>query len=214
MWASHLNSGFHGLKPCFRLSPTISLLPRMCPKPFWIKPAIICINRFGASLAYDTRNSTQLPNHGQRTEVDTEFSVGDSTFYKLELKSDWFFPGLFKGHVIEIGGRAGVADSLSSAATCRFTTVIILAAFIRCAASNTATSRRASHSIRQRPAWSEEPIGGDSYWFGSMEYSCRSLKKTPAWTCALRCFMTPVRWQWILIRFQARLTTTGASASG
>ena len=69
--------------------------------------------RFGASLAYDTRNSTQLPNHGQRSEVDTELSTGDKTFYKIEVKSDWFFPGFFKGHVIEAGGRAGIAEGLS-----------------------------------------------------------------------------------------------------
>ena len=69
--------------------------------------------RFGVTLAYDTRNSTQLPNHGQRTEIDPEFSIGDTTYYKVEAKTAWYFPGLFKGHVIEAVGRAGIADSLS-----------------------------------------------------------------------------------------------------
>ena len=62
--------------------------------PFWIKPAIICYQRFGASLAYDTRNSTELPNHGQRTELDPEFSAGDTTYYKLEAQNRVVFPGL------------------------------------------------------------------------------------------------------------------------
>ncbi len=34
------------------------------------------------------------------------------TFYKLELTSAWYFPGFIKGHVLEVGGRTGVADSL------------------------------------------------------------------------------------------------------
>ena len=33
-------------------------------------------SRLGASLAYDTRNSVQLPNKGQRTELVGEY-VGD-----------------------------------------------------------------------------------------------------------------------------------------
>lgn len=48
--------------------------------------------RFGTSLAYDTRNSVELPDHGQRTEVSSEFSAGPTSFYKLEAKNDWFFP--------------------------------------------------------------------------------------------------------------------------
>ena len=86
----------------------------MCPTPFWNKPAIICIHRFDASLAYDTRNSTTLPNGGQRTEFDPEFVTGDDPFYKVELKTAWYFRGLFKSHVIEAVGRAGVANGLGS----------------------------------------------------------------------------------------------------
>ena len=70
-------------------------------------------SRFGVTLAYDTRNSTKLPNHGQRTEIDPEFSIGDTTYYKLQIKTAWYFPGLFTGHVLEVVGRGGVADGLS-----------------------------------------------------------------------------------------------------
>ena len=70
--------------------------------------------RFGASLAYDTRNNVKLPDHGQRTDIEAEFSAGDTTFYKVEAKTAWYFPGFFKGHVLEAGGRIGIADSLSS----------------------------------------------------------------------------------------------------
>ena len=48
--------------------------------------------RFGVTLAYDTRNSTQLPNHGQRTEIDPELSVGDPTYFKLDSQNRLVFP--------------------------------------------------------------------------------------------------------------------------
>src|SRR6185369_17198188 len=68
--------------------------------------------RVGALLAYDTRYSVRLPNHGQRTEIDPEFDFGTRDFYKIVARSAWYFPGVFKGNVLEIGGRAGVAKSV------------------------------------------------------------------------------------------------------
>jgi outer membrane protein insertion porin family len=127
-------------------------------------------NRFGASLAYDTRNSTQLPNHGQRTEFDPDFDVGDqTTFYKLALKSSWYFPGLFKGHVIEFDGRTGVAQSVGSGDVPFYDRYYLggaydLRGFI-------------FRNISPREAGSPEPIGGDSYWFGSIEYSIPIIEK-------------------------------------
>src|SRR6185369_10951646 len=70
-------------------------------------------NRVGMTLAYDTRNSTQLPNHGQRSEIDPEISVGDTDYYKIQLRTAWYFPGAFKGHVIELVGRTGIAQSFT-----------------------------------------------------------------------------------------------------
>jgi hypothetical protein len=42
----------------------------------------------------------------------TRIQRGRHDFYKMEAKTAWYFPGLFKGHVIEAVGRAGIADSL------------------------------------------------------------------------------------------------------
>ena len=92
---------------------SLSALPPNVPQAILDQTGDHVFQRFGVSLAYDTRNSTQLPNHGQRTEIDPELSIGDTTFYKVEAKTAWYFPGLFKGHVIEAVGRAGIADSLS-----------------------------------------------------------------------------------------------------
>jgi outer membrane protein insertion porin family len=127
-------------------------------------------NRFGGLLAYDTRNSTQLPNHGQRTEFDPELDVGDqTTYYKLALKSSWYFPGFFKGHVIEFDGRAGVAQSVGSGDVPFYDRYYLggaydLRGFIY-------------RNISPRESDSPEPIGGDSYWFGSLEYSIPIIEK-------------------------------------
>jgi outer membrane protein insertion porin family len=120
-------------------------------------------HRFGASLAYDTRNSTELPNHGQRTEIDPEFDVGDTTYYKLELKTAWYFPGLFKGHVIEAVGRTGIAKSVSSGDVPFYDRYYLGGAY----------SLRGFEfrNISPREPISPEPVGGDSYWFGSVDYS-------------------------------------------
>ncbi len=72
------------------------------------------LNRFGSSVAYDTRNNALLPNRGQRSELLVEATVGDANFYKLEAKTAWFFPGFAEGHVLEIGVKGGVVEALSS----------------------------------------------------------------------------------------------------
>jgi outer membrane protein insertion porin family len=126
-------------------------------------------NRFGGSLAYDTRNSVQLPNHGQRTELSGEFSAGDTSFYKMELTSAWYFPGLLKGHVIEIGGRAGVADSVTGGDVPFYDRYYLGGLYsLRGFKYRNVSPREPGAGTGNQP---NEPIGGDTYWFGSVEYS-------------------------------------------
>ncbi len=134
--------------------------------------------RFGVTLAYDTRNSTQLPNHGQRTEIDPELSVGDATYYKLVVKTAWYFPGLFKGHVIEAVGRAGIADSLSGGDV-PFYDRYYLGGLdsLRGFKYRNISPRDPSYNPADQPVTPNEPIGGDSYWFGSVEYSLPIFEK-------------------------------------
>ncbi len=133
--------------------------------------------RLGTSLAYDTRNSTQLPDHGQRTEFETEISYGDTTFYKLELKTDWFFKGFFKGHVIEVGGRAGAADNLSGGDVPFYDRYYLGGLYsLRGFKYRNIGPRDPNYGsvLNHLP---DEPIGGDSYWFGSAEYSIPIFEK-------------------------------------
>ena len=72
------------------------------------------LNRLGASIAYDTRNNGLLPDRGQRSEFLVEAVAGDASFYKLEAKSAWFFPGFVKGHVLEVGIKGGTVEAIGS----------------------------------------------------------------------------------------------------
>jgi len=128
--------------------------------------------RLGVSLAYDTRNSTQLPNHGQRSELSGEFSTGDKSYYKLDLTSSWYFPGLFKGHVIEAGGRAGAADSLEGGDVPFYDRYYLGGLY----SLRGFKFRNVAPRDPTTPT-SDEPIGGDTYWFGSLEYSVPIFEK-------------------------------------
>ncbi|MCX6926776.1 MAG: outer membrane protein assembly factor BamA [Verrucomicrobia bacterium] len=125
----------------------------------------------GASLAYDTRNSTKLPNKGQRTELVSQLTGGplggSYSFYRLELHTAHYFPGFLPGHVLEIGGRAGVVEEFGRAPNVPF--------FERYYLGGLTSLRGFKYryiSPRQVPNIPDnEPIGGDTYWFGSAEYS-------------------------------------------
>jgi outer membrane protein insertion porin family len=121
------------------------------------------LSRFGSSLAYDTRNSTQLPNKGQRTELTGELVVGDREFYKLDLRSAWFFKGLATGHVLELDGRLGVAGRLDERDVPFYDRYYLGGLY----------SLRGFkyRSVSPRETGFNEPIGGDTSWFGSAEYS-------------------------------------------
>jgi outer membrane protein insertion porin family len=143
-------------------------------------------NRFGTTLAYDTRNSTQLPNHGQRTEIDPEISVGDTSYYKVQLRTSWYFPGLMKGDVIEIVGRSGIANGVNNS-TVPFYDAYYLGGIysLRGFKFREVSPRSFGYSYSHLPQnlqpssslYPNEPVGGDSYWFGSLEYSIPIVEK-------------------------------------
>jgi outer membrane protein insertion porin family len=104
-----------------------------------------------------------LPDKGQRTELDAEVVTGDREFYKLEVKSGWYFRGFAKGHVLEVIGRAGVAKSLESGDVPFYERYYLGGLY----------SLRGFkfHGVSPRQPGFDEPIGGDTYWFGTAEYS-------------------------------------------
>jgi outer membrane protein insertion porin family len=173
-----LNSGIHGWEniviPPWQ-GPT-QIEPNV-PDAILAETGYHLLSRIGASLAYDTRNSVKLPNHGQRTEVSAEVVNGDRTFYKSELTTAWYFPGLFRGHVLEIGGRAGVAQSLGSGDVPFYERYYLGGLYsLRGFKYRSIAPRDPSYGTTN-PLMPNEPIGGDSYWFGSAEYSVPIVEK-------------------------------------
>ncbi len=135
------------------------------------EPANRLVSKVGASLAYDTRNNVQLPNRGQRSEVLSELAGGpfggETDFYKFELRSSWYFPGFFENHVWEMRGRAGVVETYSGSDRVplfdRF--------FLGGVGSLRGYKYRDIGPREVGPQGDNEPVGGETYWFGSVEYS-------------------------------------------
>ena len=166
-----LNSGWHDW-----LHTVPNWTSRNVPQAILDQTGDHFYQRFGGSLAYDTRNSTQLPNHGQRSELFGEFSTGDKTFYKVELTSSWFFPGFFKGHVIQVGGRGGVTDSLEGGDVPFYDRYYLGGMYSLRGFKYRNISPREPFDPTA-PYVPTEPIGGNTSWFGSLEYSVPIFEK-------------------------------------
>ncbi|HEY9172631.1 MAG TPA: outer membrane protein assembly factor BamA [Verrucomicrobiae bacterium] len=131
------------------------------------------VSRFGVSLAYDTRNSTFLPNRGQRTELSAEAAgpwPGDKNYWKTEMRTAWYFKGLFTGHVLEVIGRGGLADSYGDTDVVPFYDRYYLGGLYSLRGFK-------YREISPREPGFDEPIGGNTFWFGSVEYSIPIIEK-------------------------------------
>jgi len=128
------------------------------------------ISKIGTSLSYDTRNSLNLPDRGQRTEVSTEVatSPGNQNFYKLELKSSWYFKGFGSNQVLEIGGRTGVVSTYGD------TTQVPI--FERWFLGGLYNMRGYKYQTVGPEDQFGEPLGGDTFFYGSAEYSIPIIK--------------------------------------
>jgi outer membrane protein insertion porin family len=181
----NLNGGWHG-KEVKEIEvagppPQLTLVPPNVPNAILAQTGDHLYNRFGVTLAYDTRNSVQLPNHGQRTEIDPELSIGDTTYYKLDVKTAWYFPGFFKGHVLEAVGRAGVADGVSGGDVPFYDRDYLGGLYsLRGFKFRNIAPRDPTFGLNgtgSNPTMPNEPIGGDTYWFGSVEYTLPIFEK-------------------------------------
>jgi outer membrane protein insertion porin family len=126
------------------------------------------ISKVGLSLAYDTRNSTILPDRGQRTELLTQVAGGplggDKDFYKFELRSTWYFKGFAEGHIVEVTGRAGVAEQYGDTPYVPF--------YERWFLGGMYDVRGYKYRyVGPHDSATGEPVGGNTYMFGCVEYS-------------------------------------------
>lgn len=124
------------------------------------------ISKVMPSIAYDTRNSTMLPNRGQRSEFMPQIAGGplggDFSFYKLELRTAWYFKGFGEGDVLEVLGRVGTMDTYNDSSHVPFYEKYYLGG---------AYDMRGYKYRHLGPQIDGEPVGGQTYVFGSLEYS-------------------------------------------
>ncbi len=143
------------------------------PPTYWPSAARYFISKAGLTLTYDTRNNfphAQMP--GQVTEIlpaKWPRRPGDTDFYKLEVAQQLVFQGLSEGHILELDAphRRGLFLG-RDASVCRFSSGGFWADFIRCAVTDIRPSARRTNI--------GEPLGGDTYYFGSGEYSIPIIK--------------------------------------
>ena len=174
-----LNSSAHGplivpQQGSGRDQPTYIELPPTAPQALLDESGHTLLSRLGSSIAYDTRNSVTLPNKGQRTELFGELvggpMGGDRSFYKLELRSAWYFKGLAPGHVLELAGRSGVVEAFDNTVDVPFYERYYLGGLYSLRGFR-------YRGISPREEALKEPIGGDTFWFGSAEYSIPIIER-------------------------------------
>jgi len=180
----HLDSGVHGTEVVHTTLPgpgqVPQIIPANCPTDIVDQDGYTLLSKLGFSLAYDTRNSPLLPDAGQRTELSVEFVGGplggDAEYYKAELKTAWYIRGLAKGHVLELGARTGVADSFNSSDVPFFDRYYLGGLYsLRGFDYRNVSPRDPTYGIN--PFMPDEPIGGDTYWYTSAEYSIPIIQK-------------------------------------
>jgi outer membrane protein insertion porin family len=127
-------------------------------------------NKFGFALDYDTRNNYRNPNGGQHSQFLTQIATppGDTDFYKLEMRSSWYFKGFAPSHVLELDARAGVVDGYGSSDH--------VPIFERWFLGGIGSLRGYRyHQVGPEDGYGE-PLGGDTYFFGDAEYTIPIIK--------------------------------------
>ena len=128
------------------------------------------ISKGGLTLSYDTRNNFRNPESGQVTEIAAEVAAppGDTDFYKLELRNSWFFKGFRPGHILELDGRMGVVSAYSGSSQ--------VPIFERWYLGGIYSMLGYKYQTVGPEDQYGEPLGGDTYFFGSADYSIPIVK--------------------------------------
>lgn len=124
------------------------------------------------TLTRDTRDSAFLPTRGNLTQTSVMFAggplMGDTDIYQLESRSTQFVP-LWFGHVLSLKGQAGVVDTHSDADR--------VPIFDRYFLGGANTIRGFKYRKVGPVDENEEPLGGSSMVFGSLEYTVPVMNK-------------------------------------
>lgn len=125
------------------------------------------ISEVGLRFDYDQRSGGMMANRGFRTIFD--FGVaggplgGDTDFYRAEIRHAHYFPGFAEGHIIEILGRVGVIENYGRSDD--------VPLFNRWFLGGAFNMRGFDYRDVGPKDITGEPLGGETYWFSSFEYS-------------------------------------------
>ena len=125
------------------------------------------ISEVGLRFDYDQRGGGFMPNRGYRTILD--FGVaggplgGETDFYRVELRHAHYFPGFGEGHIIEVLARVGVIDNYGRSDD--------VPLFNRWFLGGAFNMRGFDYRDVGPKDITGEPLGGETYWFSSFEYS-------------------------------------------
>jgi outer membrane protein insertion porin family len=92
------------------------------------------------------------------------------------LSSAWYFRGFAKGHVLELVGKAGVAEGLNGDTVPFYDRYYLGGLYsLRGFEYRGISPRDPTYGIN--PLMPNEPIGGNTFWFASAEYSIPIVQK-------------------------------------
>ncbi|NTV28705.1 MAG: outer membrane protein assembly factor BamA [Candidatus Omnitrophica bacterium] len=125
------------------------------------------VSSVGASLTDDHRDNTISPTKGWMGSVSSDLAGGplggDKDFYRLETNVAYYVPLKFSS-VIELSGRAGMVDAYGSSSK----VPIFERYFVGGARSIRGYDER---SVGPIDANTNDPIGGESLFVGTVEYT-------------------------------------------
>jgi len=169
-----LNPGFHGPRPELEgVPPQIVHSPGNVSEEIFSQMGYYLVSKVGLGLAYDTRNSYQMADKGQKTdfrfEVASKYIGSSINFYSWEVRHIRYLKGLFPGHILEIGGRTGVVDNYGDTSD--------VPLFERWFLGGLDSLRGYEYREVGPQDQFGEPLGGDTYWYATAEYSLPIIER-------------------------------------
>ncbi len=171
-----LNDGYHGPRVQVVNTPFPQVIhsPGNVSEEIYSQMGRTLVSMVGFGLSYDTRNSYQLPNKGQKTDLNFKFAGGplggDADYFSWEVRHARYMKGFFPGHVLEIGGSTGVIQGYGSD-----TDDVPL--FQRWYLGGLNTLRGYDFRSVGPLDQFEEPLGGSTYWYVTAEYSLPIIER-------------------------------------
>ncbi len=144
------------------------------------------------TLTHDSRNSVFLTTRGNRTELSAELAGGplggNVSIYKLNAKTTFYFP-LFNNHVFQLVGAAGVVDAFGQSRGAgpvvdedptpfvNLVKVNDVPIYDRYFLGGANTLRGFSYRKVGPKDINFEPVGGNTYFNGTAEYTFPIVEK-------------------------------------